>query len=153
MTTRFRGGLVVALALLAGCESSTTNTISTTIANPFAPTPTTAATCPTGTCGTCATGTCGTPTLPGILNPQQRIPEIAIFASDSYRIGRWDGVGTFLRWDVSDNLANVRIDPYPGNVPAVGSVVVFPGVTTTYTLTARNNVGTVQRQLTILVIE
>jgi len=138
---------VALLLLTLGCESPTSPTTVTTIVTlPQAPattpvvtpTPTTpGTTCPTATCG----GT--TPQIP-------RMPEILSFGADNFRIHK--GASALLRWEIGDPSANVRIDPGVGSVGAVGFVLVFPTQTTTYTLTARNALGTVQRTITVVVL-
>lgn len=80
----------------------------------------------------------------------QRPPEISLFAADSIRLTTY-GTTTILRWEVTDKEATVRIDPTIGNVGPVGSVMVMPLTTTTYTLIARNSAGTSQRSVTIQV--
>ena len=135
-----------------GCDPATIVTTNVTL--PTSPTPvvtTPAATTPTVTCPTCPTSPCGTvgSTCTGGGSPQQRMPEILSFDADSRRVHK--GGATILRWEIGDPSAVVRIDPGVGSVGAVGFLLVFPQATTTYTLTARNNLGTVQRTLTIVV--
>ena len=137
------------LVVTLGCESPTSPTTVTTIVTlPTAPTVTPATTSPTPTCPTCPT-TCVTATCTGT-NPQiPRVPEIVSFGADNFRISK--GGSALLRWEIADPAAVVRIDPGIGSVGAVGFVLVFPTQTTTYTLTARNAQGTVQRTLTVIV--
>ncbi len=149
---------IALLALTLGCErspASPTSVVTTVnVSNPTTtPTPTPGTTSPI-TCPTCPTTTCPNPALgctgTGTPSPGTRGPEILSFGADSSRI-HWGGTAV-LRWEVSDPSAFVRIDPGVGSVGSVGFVVVSPSATTTYTLTARNNIATVQRQFTVLVL-
>jgi hypothetical protein len=156
MRSRILVPIAVVLAA-AACERSPSSptTVTTIVTLPTAPTtvPTTSAPTPTPSCPTCPT-TC-TPTAtapcPGTTTPTPgaRTPEVLSFGADTARVAH--GAATVLRWEVSDPAALVRIDPGIGSVGTVGFVVVWPDKTTTYTLTARNAIGTVQRQFTILV--
>lgn len=77
-------------------------------------------------------------------------PIITSFSSDATSIKT--GTSTTLRWDVGDPTASVRIDPFVGNVPVVGSVTVTLTATTTFTLNARAQSGaSAQRVLTVVV--
>ena len=60
------------------------------------------------------------------------------------------GEGATLSWKTS-NASDVSIDNGVGSVSGSGSVVVTPEETTTYTLTARNNEGTVFDSVTVTV--
>jgi len=133
-----------------GCDPATIVTTNVTL--PTSPTPivTTAGTtnptcptCPTTPCSPSATTTCGG------TGQQQRAPDIVSFGADSARVSK--GGLAVLRWEVPDFGATVRIDPGIGSVATTGFVLVFPTVTTTYTLTARNNFGIAQRQFTVVV--
>ena len=59
------------------------------------------------------------------------------------------GNSSTLSWNVS-NATSVDISPGVGSVPSVGSILVLPGTTTNYTLTATNAAG--WRSLTIMVV-
>lgn len=140
---------VAVLLVTLGCESPTSPTTVTTIVTlPTAPTTVPVVTAPGTTTPTCPTATCGgtgtTPTLPGA-----RTPEILNFTADNPRVH--DGGATILRWEISDPTAIVRIDPGVGSVGSVGFLLVAPTRTTTYTITARNSIATVQRTLTVVV--
>lgn len=80
-------------------------------------------------------------------------PVISLFSADAVRFSLLTQGNTTLRWEVSDTKALVRIDPFPGNVPYIGSAAFVPSVTGTYsfTLTATNTNGTTQRFITIVV--
>ena len=91
------------------------------------------------------------PTAPSKGQPNNTAPVISLFAADSTKLTLVQT--TNLHWEVLDQTAEIRIDPYPGNVPALGSASVVP-VTTgviSFTLTARNQFGTTQRFVTITV--
>lgn len=138
---------VAVLLVTLGCESPTSPTTVTTIVTlPTAPTTVPVVTAPGTTTPTCPTATCGgtgtTPTVP-------RVPDIVSFGADSPRVTH--GGAAVLRWEVPDFAASVRIDPGVGSVATTGFVIVFPAVTTTYTLTARNAAGIAQRQFTVFV--
>ena len=151
---------VVLLILTLGCERSPASptTVTTIVTSPTSPTPVTTIpvttqpnptcpTCPTTCTPTVATPTCPSPTTPGV---GSRAPEVSFFGAEIARITK--GGSAILRWEVSDPSAQVRLDPGIGSVGAVGFVLVSPPVTTTYTLTARNAIATVQRQFTIVVV-
>jgi len=146
---------LTALIFLVGCDPQTIVTTTVT-----APTPITFPTATPTATGSCApTATCPNPCAPGVTctgggggiggDPSSRLPEIFSFDADTRRISK--GAAAVLRWEIGDQRATVRIDPNIGSVSPVGFLLVFPVTTTTYTLTARNNLGTVQRQLTIVV--
>lgn len=80
-------------------------------------------------------------------------PVISLFTADSVRFSLLTVGATTLRWEVTDPQALVRIDPFPGNVPYVGSAQFVPSVTGSYsfTLNATNSKGTTQRFVTIVV--
>lgn len=141
---------VALLGLTLGCETPASPTTVTTIVTlPTAPTTvpvTTPVTTPTPTCPTATCG--GTGTTPTV--PIGRTPEILNFTADNPRVH--DGGATILRWEISDPTAIVRIDPGVGSVGTVGFLLVSPTRTTTYTITARNSIATVQRTLTVVVV-
>ena len=60
------------------------------------------------------------------------------------------GASTTLRWNV-DGADAVSVDQGIGTVPAAGSVAVSPTSTTTYTLTASNANGSVQKSRVVVV--
>jgi peptidoglycan-associated lipoprotein len=66
-------------------------------------------------------------------------PTISTFEVEPSTIER--GQAATLRWAVTGEGAEVRIEPGVGTVNASGSRQVFPGNTTTYTLTATNAGG------------
>lgn len=86
-----------------------------------------------------------TPTSPG------NEPTITTFSADALTVK----VGTTitLRWDVTPATADVRIDPFVGNVPVVGSTSLILTGTTTFVLNARASLtgAAAQRVLTIVV--
>jgi peptidoglycan-associated lipoprotein len=61
-------------------------------------------------------------------------PVVASFEAEPSTIER--GQAATLRWNVSGDTTEIRIEPGIGSVNAAGSRQVFPGNTTTYTLTA-----------------
>ena len=81
-------------------------------------------------------------------------PVISLFTADAVRFSLLSVGQTTLRWEVTDTQALVRIDPFPGNVPYVGSAAFVPVVTGTYsfTLTATNKNGTTQRFISVVVV-
>jgi hypothetical protein len=85
--------------------------------------------------------------------PTDITPVITLFAADNTRLSFVGGQTTMLRWEVADVSAKVRIDPYPGNVPTVGSAPVVPIATGTlsFVLTATNQYGSTQRFVTVTV--
>lgn len=142
--------LALALAFLAGCDTGDTTTVTTTLTSPTPIFPTTSS-APCAAVG--CTSTCPNPALGctglGGGGGSTRAPEVLMFGADSSRISK--GAAAVLRWEVGDVNALVRIDPGIGSVGTVGFVLVQPTQTTTYTLTARNTLGTVQRQFTVVV--
>jgi hypothetical protein len=77
-------------------------------------------------------------------------PVITFFSADSLTVKT--GTPVTLRWDVSGNNSDVRIDPHLGNVPPVGSASIILFSTTTFTLNARAAAGaSAQRILTVIV--
>lgn len=85
--------------------------------------------------------------------PSDITPTITLFAADNVRLSLLGGQTTMLRWEVTDVNAKVRIDPYPGNVPLVGSAAVVPTSvgTLNFVLTATNSYGSSQRFVTVTV--
>lgn len=73
-------------------------------------------------------------------------PSITFFGADATEI--FMGIEVVLSWDVR-NAASVEIDNGIGLVGPSGTVTVQPQSTTTYTLTARNSDGMVQRSTTV----
>jgi peptidoglycan-associated lipoprotein len=119
-----------AVTVLAGCKK-TSPVIAT---SPPKPVQTTSST-PVNTGG------------PGLLNPAR----IANFSVEPSVIER--GQAATLRWDVQ-NGSDVSIDQGIGAVPPSGTRQVFPGGTTTYTLTARSsNAGNAEtRSVTVTMV-
>lgn len=85
--------------------------------------------------------------------PSDITPTITLFAADNVRLSLLGGQTTMLRWEVTDVTAKVRIDPYPGNVPLVGSAAVVPTSvgTLNFVITATNQYGSTQRFVTVTV--
>lgn len=67
-------------------------------------------------------------------------PTISSFSAEPSAIER--GQASTLRWSVSGETSEIRIEPAIGSVNANGSRQVFPGNTTTYTLTVTGPGGT-----------
>jgi len=130
-----------------GCDPATIVTTNVTLPTSPSPVVTVPATTTPVTTTPCSTTPNCSSTNPQV--PNNRSPEILSFDADSRRVSK--GAAAILRWEISDPSALVRIDPGIGSVGAVGFLLVFPTGTTTYTLTARNSVATVQRTLTISV--
>lgn len=84
-------------------------------------------------------------------------PVIVKFDADATRLGPPNGatLDTFIRWEAEGDLVRCRIDQVPGqpigDVPTTGAVQVRPGVTTVYTMTCTNALGSASRSLTIIV--
>lgn len=76
------------------------------------------------------------------------LPEINSFTTTDSLIA--PGGSTTLQWDVS-GADTVTISPDPGAVSSVGSSLVSPVATTTYTLTATNGTGSVDANVGIVV--
>jgi hypothetical protein len=74
------------------------------------------------------------------------LPEINSFTATDSLIA--PGASTTLQWDVS-GADTVSIAPAPGAVASVGSSSVSPATTTSYTLTATNETGSVDAQIEI----
>ncbi|WP_306591895.1 RHS repeat-associated core domain-containing protein [Geothrix sp. 21YS21S-4] len=71
------------------------------------------------------------------VNPRPTVPTITAFYADPATIGV--GNGTTLRWNVTNSVGDVTVTLSGSSVPASGSMWVVPGTSTTYTLTATNN--------------
>jgi len=77
-------------------------------------------------------------------------PIITTFSADVLTIKTGNTVT--LRWDVSGENTQVRIDPMVGNVPSTGSTSLILTATTVFTLNARAPNGlSAQRSLTVIV--
>lgn len=76
-------------------------------------------------------------------------PTVATFEVEPSTVER--GQAATLRWEVSGNATDVRIEPNIGSVNASGSRQVFPGNTTTYTLTASGPGGSASATATVSV--
>lgn len=57
-----------------------------------------------------------------------------------------------LTWETQD-ASEIRLEPGLGTVPATGSIVVFPGSSTTYTLVAQGATGTTEKQVLVFVAQ
>jgi peptidoglycan-associated lipoprotein len=66
--------------------------------------------------------------------PKPAAPRVSSFEAEPSTVER--GQAVTLRWSVTGEATEVRIEPGVGTVNASGSRQVFPGNTTTYTLTA-----------------
>jgi len=88
------------------------------------------------------------PPPPPKVEPQKpAAPAIASFEAEPVTIER--GQAATLRWNVSGETTDVRIEPAIGSVNASGSRQVFPGNTTTYTLTASGPGGNASGTATV----
>ena len=98
-----------------------------------------------------ATNAAGTVSSPGLLAiPVVQGPTIAAFTATPATITA--GQLTNLTWSVQ-NATSLSIDNGVGTVSnSSGTLAVTPATTTTYTLTATNNVGTVTRTVSVTVI-
>jgi peptidoglycan-associated lipoprotein len=76
-------------------------------------------------------------------------PVVSSFEVEPSTVER--GQAATLRWSVTGEGAEVRIEPGVGTVNASGSRQVFPGNTTTYTLTATNPGGSNSATATVTV--
>jgi len=81
-------------------------------------------------------------------------PDIDSFSASEVSI--FQGESTTLSWSISGVTGplNVSISPSPGEIagdPATGSVVVSPAMTTTYTLTAEDEEGSVIAEVSVVV--
>jgi len=88
-----------------------------------------------------------TPTQPEV--PELILPVIDYFDANPESI-KW-GESSTLSWNVK-NATNIVIDHGIGTVNATGTTIVNPEETITYTLTATNNDGQVQKNRTLEVI-
>lgn len=79
--------------------------------------------------------------------PKPEAPTISTFEAEPGTIER--GQAATLRWTVSGETAEVQIAPGIGSVNASGTRQVFPGSTTTYTLTAKGPGGSVNATATV----
>lgn len=75
-------------------------------------------------------------------------PQIERFSAEPRTIQ--PGESTTLSW-ATVNATRVTIAPDAGDQPAVGTLTVSPMVTTTYVLTASSDVGSVSREVTVVV--
>jgi peptidoglycan-associated lipoprotein len=80
--------------------------------------------------------------------PKPQAARIDTFTAEPAAIDR--GQQATLRWAVV-NATNIAIDQGLGSVAANGTRQVFPSNSTTYTLTASNNAGSVTRSVTVTV--
>jgi hypothetical protein len=80
--------------------------------------------------------------------PSETAPEVVSFSLSSPMITQ--GQTSTLRWDV-DGATSVSIDRGIGDVFSSGTQVVNPTTSTTYTLTATNEYGSVDRSVTLTV--
>jgi hypothetical protein len=76
------------------------------------------------------------------------LPVINYFTASPSNISPGDS--SYLSWDV-DNATLVNIDHGIGLVISTGAKVVFPAMSTSYTLTATNSVGSSSKTTTVLV--
>ncbi|MGB9939007.1 hypothetical protein [Methanosarcina sp.] len=81
---------------------------------------------------------------------QKSLPSIGSFNANPDAIGK--GESSNLIWSVSE-ASQVSIEPEIGTVGLTGSQRIFPGETTTYTLTATNEFGSVDATKVIFVQE
>ncbi len=79
---------------------------------------------------------------------QKNLPSIDSFNANPDTIGK--GEGSYLTWSVS-TASKISIEPGIGTVGSTGSQRVFPNKTTTYTLTATNDFGSVNATKIVLV--
>jgi len=79
---------------------------------------------------------------------QVELPKIEQFDSDPAKIN--PGEASQLRWGVS-GATQTTIEPRIGNVAFTGTKHVFPSKTTTYTLVAENEAGSVEATVEVLV--
>ncbi|MBC7927559.1 MAG: OmpA family protein [Bryobacteraceae bacterium] len=79
--------------------------------------------------------------------PPPAKPRISSFTAEPSAIER--GQASTLRWSISGDATDIRIEPAIGAVNASGSRQVFPGSTTTYTLTGTGPGGTVTETATV----
>jgi hypothetical protein len=84
-----------------------------------------------------------------VIQPMQALPTINYFTASPTTINR--GQSSTLSWSVS-NANSVIINNNIGQVAPTGTRVVSPFLTTTFTLTAANQVGSVTASVTIKVV-
>ena len=92
-------------------------------------------------------GVTDTPTI----HPTQRptLPVINYFTAKPTQIGR--GASSTLSWSVT-GATTIVIDNKIGSVQSIGTRVVYPLLTTTYTLTATNAAGSIKASVTVTVL-
>jgi peptidoglycan-associated lipoprotein len=81
--------------------------------------------------------------------PKPAAPTVSSFEAEPSTIER--GQPATLRWTVTGDVTEVRIEPGIGTVNANGNRQVFPGNTTTYNLTASGPGGTARGAATVTV--
>jgi peptidoglycan-associated lipoprotein len=81
--------------------------------------------------------------------PKPAAPTIAQFTAEPSSIQR--GQSSTLRWEVSGDVTSVSIDQTIGTVQNTGNRRVFPGESTTYTLTATGAGGSQTASTTVTV--
>jgi peptidoglycan-associated lipoprotein len=79
--------------------------------------------------------------------PKPERPVVASFEAEPRTIER--GQGATLRWSVTGETSDISIAPGIGTVSAQGNRQVFPGNTTTYTLTAKGPGGSASMTATV----
>ncbi len=82
------------------------------------------------------------------MQPSGQPPVIVSFTSDVLSLK--NGTSTFLRWNVGDPRAIVKIDT--DDVPTIGTKIVAPTFTTEYVLIARNDNGTTKSSVRVNVV-
>ena len=91
-------------------------------------------------------GVTDTPTVK--TSQQQSLPTINFFIADPDHINR--GGSSTLAWNVT-GATTITIDHNIGNVSSIGTIVVKPGLTTTYNMKATNSAGSVKAAVTVTV--
>jgi len=86
---------------------------------------------------------------PKVEAPKPERPVIAVFEAEPTTVER--GQAATLRWKVTGETTDVSIAPGVGTVDKAASRQVFPGNTTTYTLTAKGPGGSVQQTASVTV--
>lgn len=81
--------------------------------------------------------------------PKPAAPRVSTFEAEPRTIER--GQAATLRWSVTGETTEIRIEPGIGTVSASGNRQVFPGNTTTYTLTAKGPGGSDSAVATVTV--
>jgi peptidoglycan-associated lipoprotein len=87
------------------------------------------------------------PPPPPVEEKKPEAPSISSFQAEPGTIER--GQAATLRWSITGEATEIRIEPGIGTVNASGSRQVFPGNTTTYTLTAKGPGGADSRTATV----